>query len=92
MSKAKIAAEHEFSFEGHPNNTTREHLQGLHDLGFRRVSYGVQDYNETVQKAIHRIQPYENVKQVTEWAREIGYESISHDLVLVCHFKAWRMS
>ena len=73
LSKAKIAAEHEFSFEGHPNNTTREHLQGLHDLGFRRVSYGVQDYNETVQKAIHRIQPYDNVKQVTEWAREIGY-------------------
>src|SRR5690606_22168743 len=39
------------------------------------------DYNETVEKAIHRIQPYEHVKQATEWAREIGYESISHDLV-----------
>lgn len=36
-------------------------LQALYDLGFRRVSYGVQDYNENVQKAIHRIQPYENV-------------------------------
>lgn len=81
LVKAEIAPEHEFSFEGHPNNTTYEHLQGLYDLGFRRVSYGVQDYNETVQKAIHRIQPYENVKQVTEWAREIGYTSISHDLV-----------
>lgn len=88
LSKAKIAAEHEFSFEGHPNNTTREHLQGLYDLGFRRVSYGVQDYNETVQKAIHRIQPYENVKQVTEWAREIGYESISHDLVFGLPFQS----
>ena len=87
LAKAEIAPEHEFSFEGHPNNTTYEHLQGLYDLGFRRVSYGVQDYNETVQKAIHRIQPYENVKQVTEWAREIGYTSISHDLVFGLPFQ-----
>ncbi len=87
LSKAEIAAEHEFSFEGHPNNTTKEHLQGLYELGFRRVSYGVQDYNDTVQKAIHRIQPYENVKQVTEWAREIGYSSISHDLVFGLPFQ-----
>ncbi len=49
-----MADQHEFSFEGHPNNTTREHLQALYDLGFRRVSYGVQDYNEKVQRAIHR--------------------------------------
>ena len=88
LAKADIAPVHEFSFEGHPNNTMREHLQGLYDLGFRRVSYGVQDYNETVQKAIHRIQPYENVKQVTEWAREIGYESISHDLVFGLPFQS----
>ncbi len=76
LAKADIAPVHEFSFEGHPNNTTREHLQGLYDLGFRRVSYGVQDYNETVQKAIHRIQPYEHVKQVTE----------------SCLFSIWTMS
>ncbi len=88
LAKAEIAPEHEFSFEGHPNNTTYEHLQGLYDLGFRRVSYGVQDYNETVQKAIHRIQPYENVKQITEWAREIGYTSISHDLVFGLPFQS----
>ncbi|MCO8078604.1 oxygen-independent coproporphyrinogen III oxidase [Acinetobacter lwoffii] len=88
LAKADVAPVHEFSFEGHPNNTTGEHLQGLYDLGFRRVSYGVQDYNETVQKAIHRIQPYEHVKQVTEWAREIGYESISHDLVFGLPFQS----
>ncbi|WP_116769484.1 oxygen-independent coproporphyrinogen III oxidase [Maribacter litoralis] len=71
----------EFSFEGHPNNTTKVHLQALYDVGFRRVSFGVQDYNETVQKAIHRIQPFINVKNVTEWSREIGYTSISHDII-----------
>src|SRR5690554_3514203 len=87
LSKSEIAAEHEFSFEGHPNNTTREHLQALYDLGFRRVSYGVQDYNETVQRAIHRIQPFENVKRVTETAREIGYTSVGHDIIFGLPFQ-----
>jgi len=87
LAQAEIAEQYEFSFEGHPNNTTREHLQALYDLGFRRVSYGVQDYNETVQKAIHRIQPFEHVEQVTQWAREIGYSSISHDLVFGLPFQ-----
>lgn len=70
-----------FSFEGHPNNTTLEHLQTLRNLGFDRVSFGVQDYDEKVQNAIHRIQPFENVKKVTKWARELGYESVSHDII-----------
>ncbi|WP_104488160.1 oxygen-independent coproporphyrinogen III oxidase [Acinetobacter indicus] len=87
LAKATVAPEHEFSFEGHPNNTTREHLQALYDLGFCRVSYGVQDYNEKVQKAIHRIQPYKHVQRVTEWARDIGYTSISHDLVFGLPFQ-----
>ena len=79
--RADRATDYEFSFEGHPNNTTKEHLQALYDVGFRRVSYGVQDYNETVQKAIHRVQSFENVKNVTDWAREIGYTSIGHDII-----------
>ena len=87
LAKATVAEGHEFSFEGHPNNTTRAHLQALYDVGFRRVSYGVQDYNQTVQKAIHRIQPFEHVAQATAWAREIGYHSISHDLVFGLPFQ-----
>lgn len=82
-----IAEEHEFSFEGHPNNTSREHLQTLYDFGFRRVSFGVQDYSEKVQKAIHRIQPFHNVAKVTLWAKEIGYTSISHDLIFGLPFQ-----
>lgn len=70
-----------FSFEGHPNNTTERHLQALYNIGFSKVSFGIQDYNEVVQKAIHRMQPYKNVKNVTEWAREIGYDSIGHDII-----------
>ena len=75
------AASWEFSFEGHPNNTTYEHLKALRSVGFTRVSYGVQDYSPRVQKAINRIQPYDKVKHATEMARELGYDSISHDLV-----------
>ncbi len=71
----------ELSFEGHPNNTTREHLQTLYNLGFTRVSFGVQDYDENVQKAIHRIQSFDQVAYVTETAREIGYKSVSHDII-----------
>jgi oxygen-independent coproporphyrinogen-3 oxidase len=71
----------EFSFEGHPNNTTREHLQTLYNLGFRRVSFGVQDNDAEVQRLINRIQPFEHVKQVSAWAREIGYKSVNYDLI-----------
>ncbi len=87
LNKSILAEDYEFSFEGHPNNTTREHLQALYDVGFRRVSYGVQDYNETVQKAIHRIQPFENVKRATELAREIGYTSVGHDIIFGLPFQ-----
>ncbi len=67
--------------EGHPNNTRREHLETLYELGFRRLSLGVQDFDPRVQEIINRIQPYERVEKVTLAAREIGYESINFDLV-----------
>jgi oxygen-independent coproporphyrinogen-3 oxidase len=89
FSTVEIAEHQEFSFEGHPNNTTREHLQTLYDLGFRRASFGVQDYDLKVQKAINRIQPFEKVKEVTEIAREIGYTGISHDLVFGLPHQSW---
>ena len=89
FAHAEIAENPEFSFEGHPNNTTKAHLQTLYDLGFRRCSFGVQDYDPQVQKAINRIQPFENVEKVTNWAREIGYKSVSHDLVFGLPFHNW---
>lgn len=85
----EISDHPEFSFEGHPNNTSRDHLQTLFDLGFTRVSFGVQDYDPKVQKAINRIQPFGNVKKVTEWAREIGFKSVSHDLVFGLPHQTW---
>lgn len=87
LKTAIVPKDKHFSFEGHPNNTTREHLQTLYDIGFRRVSFGVQDYNPIVQKAIHRIQSFESVKQVSEIAREIGYTSVGHDIIFGLPFQ-----
>lgn len=87
LATSELALDYEFSFEGHPNNTTKAHLQALYDVGFKRVSYGVQDYNKTVQKAIHRIQPFENVKLATEMARDIGYTSVGHDIIFGLPFQ-----
>ncbi len=87
LAVSNVEENYEFSFEGHPNNTSKEHLQTLYDLGFRRVSFGVQDYSDKVQHAIHRIQPFHNVAKVTLWAKEIGYTSISHDLVFGLPFQ-----
>jgi oxygen-independent coproporphyrinogen-3 oxidase len=71
----------EFSFEAHPNNTTEEHLSTLYDLGFRRLSLGIQDFDPKVQKIINRMQSFEQVEKVTCLAREIGYTSINFDLI-----------
>lgn len=79
--------DYEFSLEGHPNNTTKDQLQTLYDLGFTRISFGVQDYDPIVQKAIHRIQPFKNVENVTKWSREIGFTSVSHDLIFGLPFQ-----
>lgn len=71
----------DFSFEAHPNETTKEQLQTLFDLGFTRTSFGIQDYDPTVQQAINRIQTYETVEKIHGLCKEIGYASISHDII-----------
>lgn len=71
----------DLSFEAHPNNTTDAHLKTLFEFGFRRLSLGIQDYSPNVQQAIHRIQSFEQVAKVHKAAKDLGYTSISHDLV-----------
>jgi oxygen-independent coproporphyrinogen-3 oxidase len=85
---AVLHPDFEFGFEGHPNNTTAKHLQALYESGFRRVSFGVQDNNPYVQKVINRIQPFENVKLVTEKARSVGYHSVNFDLIYGLPFQS----
>lgn len=81
LAPSALHPDFEFGFEGHPNNTTYEQLRTLHEHGFRRVSFGVQDLDPEVQLIINRIQPFENLKQVTEWSRELGYSSVNFDLI-----------
>ncbi len=81
LSKVEVHKEFDFSFEGHPSNTTPEHLETLHKLGFKRVSFGVQDFDEKVQEAINRYQTFEEVEAVINTARKIGYASVNVDLV-----------
>jgi oxygen-independent coproporphyrinogen III oxidase len=81
LNTCDLHEQHDLSFEGHPSNTTIEHLQTLHDLGFRRVSFGVQDFDDKVQHTINRYQTFEEVSNVVNAARTIGYTSVNVDLV-----------
>lgn len=81
IDDCEVLPNKEFSFEGHPNNTSHSHLETLAELGFDRVSYGIQDFDPQVQKAIHRIQPLESVEKAVVNARELGYQSINFDLI-----------
>ena len=81
LKTAVLAKNVDFSFEGHPNNTTKEHLKTLYNLGFKRVSFGIQDFDEKVQDTINRYQSFEEVKNIIKEARQIGYTSINVDLV-----------
>lgn len=71
----------DLGFEAHPNNTSEEHLIKLFHFGFRRLSLGIQDYSPVVQKTINRVQSFETVERIHQLAKNIGYSSISHDLV-----------
>lgn len=82
------AQQKNFSVEGHPNHTSEEQMSLFYQYGFRRISFGVQDYDATVQKAINRIQSFEQVKYVTDTARKIGFTAISHDLVFGLPFQS----
>lgn len=81
LAKAEIAGTHEFGFEAHPNSCTEAHLQTLYDLGFNRISVGVQDFAPEIMQIINREQSTEDIERVTNTARRIGYQSINFDLI-----------
>ncbi|MBY0245017.1 MAG: oxygen-independent coproporphyrinogen III oxidase [Sphingobacteriaceae bacterium] len=81
LNEADLAIDAELSFEAHPANTTTAHLQTLFDLGFRRLSLGIQDFDTKVQKMINRFQTPKQVADITEEARKMGYNSVNFDLI-----------
>src|SRR3982074_851784 len=76
-----FAAGGEIGIEVDPRVTSREHLETLRRLGFNRLSMGIQDFHPEVQKAIHRIQPFELTRDLLVAARELGFDSINVDLI-----------
>ena len=76
-----VADDVEISIEIDPRVTSLEQLKLLRRLGFSRVSLGVQDFDERVQKHIHRIQPYEMVAACVDNCRDLGFVSVNFDLI-----------
>ncbi|AKU67657.1 coproporphyrinogen III oxidase [Ottowia sp. oral taxon 894] len=71
----------EYSIEVDPRTVTAERLESLRQLGFNRLSFGVQDFDPDVQKAVHRVQPAEQVFALVASARRIGFDSVNVDLI-----------
>ncbi|GIV30238.1 MAG: hypothetical protein KatS3mg028_1304 [Bacteroidia bacterium] len=69
------------SIEIHPHFSKPEHLEVLRTLGFNRISIGIQDFDKKVQTAINRTQSFEEVKRMTNLARQLSYQSVNYDLV-----------
>jgi oxygen-independent coproporphyrinogen-3 oxidase len=71
----------EYSVEVDPRTVDEKRLAVLAELGFNRLSFGVQDFDPAVQKAVHRIQPVEQVFALVEASRKLGFESVNVDLI-----------
>ena len=71
----------EYSIEVDPRTVDVARLDALAEMGFNRISFGVQDFDPAVQKAVHRVQPAEQVFALVQAARERGFESINVDLI-----------
>src|SRR4030095_3190376 len=83
------AIQEKFSFEEDweagceidPRGLTRRHVEALKEAGFNRLSMGVQDFNEKVQKAVNRLQPESITRQAVDWSRDLGFKSVNLDLI-----------
>lgn len=81
IEEAEVQEYHSFSFEAHPFSTSDKHLECLYDLGFNRLSLGIQDFDEEVLRLINRFQTADQIEHILNKAREIGYTSINFDLI-----------
>ena len=81
LQHCTIAADADLAIEADPRNTTREQLAVLRRHGFTRLSLGVQDFDPRVQEIVNRVQGVEQVTRVVDWARELGFTSLSFDLI-----------
>ena len=76
-----LSPQGEYSIEVDPRTVDQKRLKKLRKIGFNRLSFGVQDFNPDVQKAVHRIQPFDQVASLMSDAHEEDYESVNMDLI-----------
>lgn len=81
LARATVVPDAEFSLEADPRVTDAAQLETLARLGFRRLSLGIQDFDPRVQDIVNRVQSEEQVRVLTEKARELGFTSINYDLI-----------
>ncbi len=77
----QFTPEGEYSVEVDPRTVNTQRLAVLAELGFNRLSFGVQDFDPAVQKAVHRVQPAQQVFELVQAARAMGFESVNVDLI-----------
>jgi oxygen-independent coproporphyrinogen III oxidase len=77
----KLSADAEVSIEVDPRTASPARLRRLADIGFNRISFGVQDFDLAVQQAVHRVQSFESVRDLVAAAREANFASINADLI-----------
>lgn len=77
----RVAPGAEISIEVDPRTASPLRLAALRKMGFNRISFGVQDFDPEVQKAVHRVQSFESIRDLMQAARELGFESINADLI-----------
>ena len=83
-----LHADVEAGCEIDPRELTKDHLVALRNGGFNRISMGVQDFNEKVQKAVNRIQPEDLTRKVIDWVRALGFDSMNLDLMYGLPFQS----
>ncbi len=71
----------EFSIEVDPRTVSLQRIDRLRGMGFNRISFGIQDFNEQVQKAVHRVQDFDQIMANISAARTSGFDSINLDLM-----------
>ena len=80
----------EIAIEIDPRTIDRSKVRKLRALGFNRVSMGIQDFSEDVQREVNRYQPYRIVKEFNDWCRELKFDSVNFDLIYGLPRQTWQ--
>jgi oxygen-independent coproporphyrinogen-3 oxidase len=76
-----IDSQAEISIEINPRYVNKEYIRFLRDIGFNRISFGIQDFNPQVQEAVNRIQPEKMLFEAMDWIKEANFASVNVDLI-----------